>query len=659
MMQDGVIVPELAEAALRIKIQPGIEAPVLVAPDFIELKAQNQIRSGLLSQLGVNQLYELDRYDLTVKTSIDMVMQRVATQALRRMLDPAYVRDAGFAEPPLLHRGDPSRVIYSFTLSERTSEGNRIRIQTDNFNGPFNINERSRIELGSTAKLRTLVTYLEIVEQIHKDLSSLPPNSLEALAVSPQDQLGNWARKYILDHPGAGLKEILLAAMERRYSAGPRERFATGGGIQVFSNFDSMWDHRILTVSEGFQQSVNLIWIRVMRDIVKHFMYGSPASTSRILEDINHPARREYLARFADQEGGVFVDRFYRKYSSLSADSIRNAMVVGRRLNPTRMAWAFRTIMPLASPEELRRFLMANAFETRLTEGAAADLYGRTIPEGQTLADLGYLASIHPLELWVVRYILEHPNATRAEVMDASRPLRQEVYGWLFRTSRRNAQDVRIRSILKMEAFSGILQSWKRLGYPFDNIVPSLGTSIGSSGDRPAALAELIGIILNGGVRLPVFRIERLQFAKGTPYEVNLERRPQEGIRILSAEVAEVAREALRQVVETGTGRRIRGALIDGTGAVVSIGGKTGTGDNRYRVFAPGGRMVESRPVNRTSTFVFFLGDRYFGVITAYVPGPEAGEFGFTSSLPLEILRRMLPELGLFNRDSSNQIQPL
>jgi hypothetical protein len=65
-------------------------------------------------------------------------------------------------------------------------------------------------------------------------------------------------------------------------------------------------------------------------------------------------------------------------------------------------------------------------------------------------------------------------------------------------------------------------------------------------------------------------------------------------------------------------------------------------------VFAPGGRIVESRPVNRTSTFVFFLGDRYFGVITAYVPGPEAGEFGFTSSLPLEILRRMLPVLGLF-----------
>ncbi len=248
----------------------------------------------------------------------------------------------------------------------------------------------------------------------------------------------------------------------------------------------------------------------------------------------------------------------------------------------------------------------------------------------------------------MARYLLEHPGAPRSEILDASRPLRQEVYRWLFRTSRRNAQDRRIRSLLEMEAFTEILRMWKRVGYPFDNIVPSLGTAIGSSGDRPAALAELVGIILNDGVRMPSNRIENLHFATGTPYEVNLQRTPAQGERILSPEVSAVAREALLGVVEEGTAVRIRRALVDSAGQVVPIGGKTGTGDNRFRVFAPGGREVESRPVNRTSTFVFFLGDRYFGVITAYVPGPEAGEFGFTSSLPLEILKRMLPELALF-----------
>jgi len=305
-------------------------------------------------------------------------------------------------------------------------------------------------------------------------------------------------------------------------------------------------------------------------------------------------------------------------------------------------------VMPEASAEDMARFIGIHAINTHLTEGSAEDLYRRAAPEGQSLADLGYLASIHPLELWVARYLLEHPGSPRQEVMDASRPVRQEVYGWLFRTSRRNAQDLRIRSMLELEAFSEILRMWRRVGYPFQNLVPSLGTAIGSSGDRPAALAELVGILLNEGVRMPTWRVEELNFATGTPYEVNLRRSPSEGERILSVEVAQVAREALLRVVDEGTGVRIKGALRDSTGSVIPIGGKTGTGDNRFRVFAPGGRVVESRAVNRTSTFVFFLGDRYFGVITAYVPGPEAEQFGFTSSLPLEILKRLLPELHLF-----------
>jgi hypothetical protein len=75
------------------------------------------------------------------------------------------------------------------------------------------------------------------------------------------------------------------------------------------------------------------------------------------------------------------------------------------------------------------------------------------------------------------------------------------------------------------------------------------------------------------------------------------------------------------------------------------VGGKTGTGDHRYKVFAPGGRLLESRVVNRTATFVFLIDDRFYGVITAYVHGPEAGEFAFTSSLPAQIFRILAPEI--------------
>jgi hypothetical protein len=53
--------------------------------------------------------------------------------------------------------------------------------------------------------------------------------------------------------------------------------------------------------------------------------------------------------------------------------------------------------------------------------------------------------------------------------------------------------------LLEQDAFDHILQDWQRQGYPFGHIVPSHGSAIGSSGDRPDALADLIGIILNNG----------------------------------------------------------------------------------------------------------------------------------------------------------------
>jgi hypothetical protein len=39
---------------------------------------------------------------------------------------------------------------------------------------------------------------------------------------------------------------------------------------------------------------------------------------------------------------------------------------------------------------------------------------------------------------------------------------------------------------------------------------------------------------------------------------------------------------------------------------------------------AAGGRLISQRVVDRTAIFVFFLGDRFFGTITAYVPGSVA-----------------------------------
>jgi len=47
----------------------------------------------------------------------------------------------------------------------------------------------------------------------------------------------------------------------------------------------------------------------------------------------------------------------------------------------------------------------------------------------------------------------------------------------------------------------------------------------------------------------------------------------------------------------------------------------------------------------RTATFVFFAGDRFHGVITAHVAGPESANYSFTSSLPVQVLRDLAPVL--------------
>jgi membrane peptidoglycan carboxypeptidase len=242
--------------------------------------------------------------------------------------------------------------------------------------------------------------------------------------------------------------------------------------------------------------------------------------------------------------------------------------------------------------------------------------------------------------------------------MEASAEARQEVYGWLFKSRNVHKQNTRIRILLEEDAFDRILQDWRRQGYPFGHLVPSYGSAIGSSGDRPDALADLMGIILNDGVWLPNVDLQRLHFAAGTPYEteMTLESEPQ---RVLAPEIARTVRQALMGVVTEGTATRLRGAYRAPDGNLLPVGGKTGTGDNRLDRFGRGGRLISQRVVDRTATFVFFLGDRFFGTITAYVPGQVAGSYHFTSALAVQLLKAIQPQLEPLLASPATEAQPM
>jgi len=644
LAENGIISPRERDAALQTRLTLRQYMQVQRKASFIERKAANTIRPMLLSLLKVPSLYDQDLLDLTVKSSLDYRAQKEVTDILRKLGEPEFTKAAGLSGPHMLGNRNPANVIYSFTLYERTPGANLLRIQTDNFNQPFNINEGVKLELGSTAKLRTLITYLEIIAVLHNRYAGLSDEQLGAVYITGTDQLSKWAVDYLSKSDDKSLLSMLKAAMERQYSASPAEHFFTGGGEHTFSNFDNKYNHRVVSVREGFHNSVNLVFIRIMRDIVRYYTYQRP-DIAKLFEDIRDPRRQEYLERFADREGKIFINRFYNKYKGKSFEDALGTLLHGIRPTPSRLAVIFRSVKPEAGIEEFIFFMRSRLQNSTLTDNAFRNLYEDYAQGNYPLVDRGYIAHVHPLELWTVAFLRNHPDINRYKIIEASKNERQEVYTWLFKTHWKNAQDIRIRTLLEVEAFSEVHRAWKNLAYPFDSLVPSYATAIGSSADRPGALAELVGIILNNGVLYPSQRIQELHFAKDTPYETIIKRQTEEGERVLLPEIAYAIKDAMIGVVEKGTAHSVHQAFTGAGGKTIVIGGKTGTGDNRHDIYGTGGRLIKSEAINRTAVFVFFLGDRFFGTITAYVAGNEADNYSFTSSLPVQVLKTLAPKL--------------
>ncbi len=641
----GIVSTSLCNRALRehVSLQPG--ARHVQAANFVANKASDLVRSRALQLLDLNSIYALDHLDLSIYTTIDRKVQQQVTQFLEQLADPSEVEKANLSQYQLLAEGDPMSVIYSFTLYERERDANVLRMQTDNYNEPLSINEGTRLQLGSTAKLRTLIEYLQIVERLHDEYGAMPPAQLKSAPVQPNDKLTQWAVQYLSTAPDKSLSVMLSAALARKYSASPDEGFFTAGGLHYFSNFEPSHNARALTVSDAFQQSVNLVFIRLMRDIERYYLYRTTDATPKVGANLPDQARQRYLARFADHEGKEFLARFYAKYRGQSPDQALETLLHGIHVTPRRVAVVYRSVHSEASVDEFSKFMRSHFPPGALVGVDLQKLYAKYGPNSFDLADRGYLARIHPLELWLLNYFQEHPGATLSEVFANSAPQRQEVYWWLFRTKYRNAQDVRIRTVLEEDAFHNIWRDWRELGYPFDSLVPSYATAIGVSGDTPAALAELMGIILNNGVRKPTLTIRKLHFAQDTPVDTVLTRKPDRGEPILSPQIAQLVRAELIGVVQNGTGRRARGGVALPDGTILPIGGKTGTGDNRFKVFDAAGHPLGSHPVNRTATFVFMIGDRFYGTATAFVPGKTSANYNFTSALTVQVLKDLEPQL--------------
>ena len=239
-------------------------------------------------------------------------------------------------------------------------------------------------------------------------------------------------------------------------------------------------------------------------------MYRVPGASPSVLSDPNDAARERYLDRFADFEGRTFLRRFYEKYRGQTPAQSLQTLTAGIQLTPLRAAVIFRSVRPQAGLDEFTTFMRAHLPAATLARQDLPELYAKYGPDKFDWNDRGYLAHVHPLELWLLQDRERHPKATLREVFAGSGPQRREVYKWLYKTRYQHAQDKRIETLLEIDAFKEIHRAWQQLGYPFDSLTPSYATCIGVSGDTPQALATLVGILVNDGIRYPSTDIDRL-----------------------------------------------------------------------------------------------------------------------------------------------------
>lgn len=638
----GVIDPVLRKAALAATPEFKLLRYESHSPSREERAGARPTRTHLVNLLGIDSLYDLDRIDATVRTTLYDDLEAGVQATLDAVRDVDSETSTRMRKTGLLNGEDPSAITLSFSLYERTEDSNKLRVHADTRHSSRAVDESIMLDLGSTAKLRTLTTYLEIMSELY-DRDDLLLGDIDK-----RDNLGRWARERRTQRPEESRKAFLEAAMDRRYTASPNERFFTGRGLHKFGNFRDDDDHSVFTLRSATRHSINLVFVRLLRDMVAYRIFSANEEMRDVLNKVDHPLRLSYLERSAIAEGGQFIRKFHSRYSGKTPHEIRAQIFTKIRATPRRTAIMIRMMQPELGPDgfaaEFARWKTGSK-HWHLNPDAIAKMYEDYDPTQFDRHELAYLAGLDWLHLWTARTIAIESDITTSELFSRSKVERIESFAWLYRTKNKAAQDKRIFSELEVDVFDWIHNHWQELGYPFERLVPSLATALGASADRPSALAALMGIIQADGMRLPVQRLEQVRFAADTPYDTIAIAKPGETERVMGIEVAQVLKSVLIDVAARGTARRTGGTLTGPSGKSLAIGGKTGTGDHTRKTIASDGTVISEVPISRSGVFPFLIGDRYFGAVTVYVEGPESDRYEFTSSLATEVFRLLRADL--------------
>ncbi|WP_164646748.1 hypothetical protein, partial [Pseudomonas viridiflava] len=91
-------------------------------------------------------------------------------------------------------------------------------------------------------------------------------------------------------------------------------------------------------------------------------------------------------------------------------------------MHPTasRLAAVHRYLMPDVDEASFGTFINAHLVAEKVGPARVHELYEEYCPGAYSLPDQGYIARVHPLELWLLGYLLQHTQASFNEAVTAS-----------------------------------------------------------------------------------------------------------------------------------------------------------------------------------------------------------------------------------------------
>ncbi|TXD37859.1 hypothetical protein FRC98_09280 [Lujinxingia vulgaris] len=577
----------IASRSLSVKKAPS-KRPVKGGGGYLSALAARQW--GALS--GEERAVMRQR-DAQVTTTYDAALQEALRREIEAAQPPArtsvaiFARSAGRLEPRAIVDTEP-RVV------DLSTEG--------------------RVDLGSTSKLRVLVSYLSAVETIFEERAAGSPVA--------SDPLSQFVTRELTADPVLPLDELLERALQRPVSADPDEVFYTGGGPHEFQNVNPEHDTRYFNVASAFVASANLPFVRLLREVVAfhaHRIYGAPIEAVVAGE---HPRFDELFERHLKMSAERLVrDAYFRHHHSDVSMMARQALA---GLEPTDVRCA-----------RLRRAIGSAA--TLDASHPCADASLAT----DAPADVEPWDDQDPLELAAIAALVENPEASLTEVMLATANIRSDARDWV--AAHTTAIDTRrgVHYAVEEEVFGVLQKEWARAGYPFERLTPSLATALGSSGDRPASLALLVAAVRAGGLVPRLDSVEGVRLFEGTPYETWLRPAPTPPVRAFGPEVARAVEKLLLRVAERGTGHATDAPWQIGQ-TTWEVGGKTGTSDHVLLIRDRDGRVMERRPVARSGAWVFFAGPCLVGTVVMFEQGEDAATHHFHGGDAAELSRAVL-----------------